>query len=84
MEKAQPKIDVSVRIKENCMTQKMDNEINEKEGLMENEAVTIKTVDPDTAAMVLGARAAEINEIIKSLDETKVVTQETLQIEFSV
>ena len=51
---------------------------------MKNETVIIRAIDPVAAAAELSARAEGINELIQSLDQTKVVTQETLQIEFSV
>lgn len=62
----------------------MTSNTHPKSDLMPEEVVIIRSVDPAKAALELSARAAEIDDFIRSLDETKIVTQETLQIEFSV
>jgi hypothetical protein len=46
--------------------------------------IEIRQIDALVAAAELRLRAAEVNSMIASLDEAKVVTQETLQIEFRI
>lgn len=48
------------------------------------ERIIIREIDMETAAAELRARAAQINTVLSILDEAQIVTQETLQIEFSI
>ena len=46
--------------------------------------VIVEKIDTDTVTIQLRVQAEKLSDILKSLDDAKIVTQETLQIEFSI
>lgn len=60
-----------------------ENQPDQNQEQVESESeIEVRQIDPLVAAAELRLRAAEVNAMIASLEEAKIVTQETLQIEF--
>ena len=67
------------------MTTPTTNMMNSNDNLFaEREKIQIRDFDPAVAEAELRLRIAEIKAMIARLDEAQLVTQETLQLEFSI
>jgi hypothetical protein len=62
-----------------------NNKMNHEKALfIDGQKIQIRTFDPVLAEKELRLRLADIKTVLECLDEAKLVTQETLQLEFSI